>query len=354
VKAADQVPADGVGPVRIGIASGMPDVGWYLDWARLAEACGYDLIGYGDSQCLLPELHVALAATATVTSRALLCPTVTNPVTRHPAVTASAFGALQQLAGGRARYCVGTGDSATWLVHERPARVDQIAEHCRAFRALTSGQDADVGGKRFRLEWRPPPVPLWLAAEGPRMLRLAGEVADGVLMGNGLTEDVVRDNLDRVGKAAVAAGRDPGSIEPWFFAKMYICESEGQAWRDLAWTLAASAHHAFRFSLDDKFVPSEHRPALERLQAGYIGREHNGLAHAPAGNSELVTDNHLTEFLGPRFLLAGPPDRIRERIAELASWGATNLFTSAMFGDPFAYAEAIAEAVLAPLRAGRD
>src|SRR6516165_4204185 len=111
----------------------MPDLGRFLEWATLAESCGYDLIGYGDSQCLLPELHVALAATTTVTHRALLCPTVTNPITRHPAVTASAFGALQQLAGGRMRYCVGTGDSAAWLVGERPARVDQIAEHCRAF-----------------------------------------------------------------------------------------------------------------------------------------------------------------------------------------------------------------------------
>jgi hypothetical protein len=135
---------------------------------------------------------------------------------------------------------------------------------------------------------------------------------------------------------------------------MYICDSEEQAWRDLAWTLAASAHHAFRFSLDDKFVPSVHRPALERLQVGYVGREHNGLAHAPAHNARLVTDNHLTEFLGRRFLLAGPPGRIRQRIAELASWGAKNLFTSAMFGDPFAYAEAIAEGVLAPLRARQD
>jgi 5,10-methylenetetrahydromethanopterin reductase len=336
-------------PVRIGVATGFPDVRRYIEWAQLAESYGYDLLGYGDTQCLLPELHVALAATAGVTDRALLCPTVTNPLTRHPAVVASAFGALQQLAGGRVRYCVGTGDSAAWLIGERPASVDRIAEHCRAFAALIDGRSASVGGKEFRLEWSTPSVPLWLAAEGPRMLALAGELGDGVLMGNGLTEDVVRDNLRRVRQAAVDAGRDPDAIEPWFFAKIYVCPSEEAGWAELAWTLAASAHHAFRGNLDDRFVPSQFRAAIEGIGAGYAGAAHNGLAHPPDHNARLVTETGLTEFLGPRFLLAGPPARILERIEELASWGATNLLTSAMFGDPFRYTAQVAEEILGPL-----
>lgn len=335
--------------VRIGIATGMPDVNRYLEWARCAESYGYDLLGYGDTQCLLPELHVALTAAATGTDRVLLCPTVTNPITRHPAVAASAFGALQQLAGGRARYCVGTGDSAAWLIGRRPASVDGIAEHCRAFAALIAGGEAQVGDERFRLEWRPPHVPLWLAAEGPRMLRLAGELAEGVLMGNGLTEDVVTDNINRVRMGALEAGRDPDAIEAWFFAKIYLCDSEEQAWHDLAWTLAASAHHAFRHDLDDRFVPDAYRPAIEGIQAGYSGQAHNGLAHSPEHNARLVTDTGLTGFLGPRFLLAGPARRILERIEELAGWGATNLLTSAMFGDPFRYTAEVAQQILRPL-----
>jgi 5,10-methylenetetrahydromethanopterin reductase len=335
--------------VRIGIVTGMADVNQYVKWAQLAESSGYDLIGYGDTQCLLPELHVALAAAAGATNRTLLCPTVTNPITRHPAVVASAFGALQQLAGGRVRYCVGTGDSAAWLIGERPASVDKIAEHCRAFAALIAGDSACVGGKQFRLEWPAPPVPLWLAAEGPRMLRLAGELADGVLMGNGLTEDVVKDNLERVRRGALAAGRDPEAIEPWFFAKIYLCDSEEQAWHELAWTLAATAHHALRGDLADRFVPVEHRAAIAALGAGYSVQAHNGLTQSPEHNARLVTETGLTHFLGPRFLLAGPPARILERIEELASWGATNLLTSAIFGDPYRYTAQVAEQILRPL-----
>ena len=340
-------------PIRIGISSGFPDLRHYLDWAREADSLGYELLGYGDTQCLLPELNVALAATAGVTSRALLAPTVSNPVTRHPAVVASAFGGLQQIAEGRARYCVGTGDSAMSLIGERAARVDDLREHTLAVRALLTGEEAQWRGRSFRFEWPTPPVPVWIAAEGPRMLALAGEIGDGVLMGNGLTEEVVRDNLGRVAAAATAAGRDPADVEPWFFAKIYLCESEEQAWTELAWTLAATAHHAFAHRLDDRFVPPELHEPIRRLVSGYVGREHNGLAHPPVQNAALVTDNGLTEFLGRRFLIAGTPAQVRDRIEELASWGATNLFTPAMFGDPFAYAEAIARHVVEPLTSGR-
>jgi 5,10-methylenetetrahydromethanopterin reductase len=337
---------------RIGIAAGLPDVRQYMAWARSAESAGFRLLGHGDTQCLLPELHVSLAAMATATDRVLLCPTVTNPLTRHPAVAAAAFGTLQQLSGGRARFGIGTGDSAVTLLGERPARVDHVADYCRAFRALTTGNEADYRGRSFRLEWPAPEVPLWIAAEGPRMLKLAGELGDGVIMGNGLTEDVVRDNLRRVREAAVEAGRDPDAIEPWFFAKIYLCESEEQAWHDVAWTLAATANHAFQFTLDDKLVPPEHHAAIGRLRNGYASRAHNGLAHSPAANAALVIENGLTEYLGRRFLLAGPPARVLERIEELAAWGARNLLTSAIFGDPFEYTAQIAEHIVRPLRRG--
>jgi hypothetical protein len=136
------------------------------------------------------------------------------------------------------------------------------------------------------------------------------------------------------------------------YSKIFLCNTEEEGWRDLAWTLAASAHHAFRFTFDGKFVPREWHDALRELQRRYVVREHNNLARAGATNAALVIDSGLTDFLGPRFLLAGPPARIIERITEIASWGVTNFFTSGMFGDPFAYTREVAEVVIAPLRRG--
>jgi alkanesulfonate monooxygenase SsuD/methylene tetrahydromethanopterin reductase-like flavin-dependent oxidoreductase (luciferase family) len=340
-------PTDGL---RFGIAAACPDIASYVEWARLAESSGYDLLGYGDSQCLIPEMSVALAAMATVTTRARLCPTVSNPITRHPSVMFSAFGALQQLSAGRTCFCIGTGDSAALSIGARPATLAALAEYAAAFRSLSNGEEATYLGQRFRVEWDAPSVPLWIAGGGPRTLRLAGAIADGVLLGAGLSEAVVRDSIEQVRGAAIAAGRDPAGVEIWIFSKIYVCDDEEEAWRDLAWTLAASAHHAFRATLDGKFVPDRWRAPLARLQRDYVVREHDNLANAGSRNAELVVESGLTEFLGPRFLLAGPPARIVARIRELDSWGVTGFFTSAMFGDPFAYTRAVAEQVIAPLR----
>ena len=336
--------------LEFGIAAGLPNVDAYLDWAKLAEASGYDLLGYGDSQCLLPELCVALAAMATVTDRVVLCPTVSNPITRHPSVTASAFATLQQLSRGRTRFAMGSGDSAALSIGERPATVAALAQYAAAFNALVRGQEATYHGKRFRLEWAAPRVPLWFAAGGPKTLRLAGALADGVLLGTGLTEPVVRDAVQHVRVGAMEAGRDPNDVEIWMYSKIYLCDSEEQAWHELAWTLAASAHHAFRFTLDGKFVPPEWHDALQRLQRDYVVREHNNLAKSGSANAALVIESGLVNFLGPRFLLAGPAERIVARIEEIATWGVSGFFTSGMFGDPFEYTRAVAEQVVAPLR----
>jgi 5,10-methylenetetrahydromethanopterin reductase len=340
-----------MGALQFGVAAGCPDLATYVEWARVAEAAGFDLLGYGDSQCLIPELSVALAALAGATSRPLLCPTVSNPVTRHPTVAASAFAALQELSDGRTRFCLGSGDSAALSIGARPASLAELEAYATAVRGLTRGETVRYHGRDVRLEWRTRPVPVWIAAGGPRTMALAGRVADGVLLGAGLAEDVVRDAVGRVRGAAEQAGRDPDNVEIWIFSKIHLCESEEQAWDDLAWTLAASAHHAFRFTLEGKFVPERHTAALHALHEHYVVREHNNLANTGQTNAQLVRETGLTEFLGPRFLLAGPPARVHERILELASWGVTGFFTSAMFGAPIEATRRIGDEVIAPLRA---
>lgn len=188
-------------------------------------------------------------------------------------------------------------------------------------------------------------MPIWIAAEGPRMQDLAGRIGDGVIFTNGITEDVVKDNLRRVRAGAIAAGRHPDDVEPWFLVKPHFAASPEKAWHELAWTLSASANHAFRFSLEGKFVPPEHEAGLRRLMDGDASHQHN-VKSAGSHNAAIVTDNHLTEFLGKRFLLAGTSAQIVERIAEMADWGATNFIMPLIFGDAFEDAKRLAKEVL--------
>jgi 5,10-methylenetetrahydromethanopterin reductase len=332
--------------LRFGIAAMCASVPEYVEWARVAEAAGYELLGYGDSQNILPEAFVTMAAMADATERVRLCTTVSNPSTRHPTVAASGFGALQQLSGGRAVFGIGTGDSALAHVGLRRGRVDELAEYCQAFSALVRGEEATFRGATTRFRWDCPSVPLFIAAEGPRVMQLAGEIADGVIFGNGISDEVVRDNLERVTAAASGAGRDPGAVEPWFMIKLIISDRQEPAvWRDYAWTVAASANHAFRFTFAGKFVPEELEAPLERLMAGYRSMEHNQVS-AGEHNGALVNDNGLTDFLGARYLIAGTPEHIAGRLVALEDAGVRNVLVSSMWGDPLGETRRLADEVL--------
>jgi hypothetical protein len=83
--------------------------------------------------------------------------------------------------------------------------------------------------------------------------------------------------------------------------------------------------------------------------AGYASEQHN-VRDSGDHNARIVIEKGLTGFLGPRFLLAGTGPQIAARLGELASWGATNLILTILFGEPEEYARRLAAEVLAPLR----
>jgi 5,10-methylenetetrahydromethanopterin reductase len=338
---ADRSPA-GDPPVRLGIAGMLHRVDEQVQLARIAERAGFDLVGIGDTQSLIPEAFVTLTAMAAATTRIRLATTVANPVTRHVAVAAAGMAALQSASGGRALYGVGTGDSAVATLGLPWAGLDGLAAHGRAFRALVRGEAVDCGGYPVRLQWDVEPVPLLLAAGGPRTLRLAGAIADGVICGNGISEEVVRDNVALVAEGARAAGRDPAEVEIWSMAKILVADDEPAAWDRHAWTLAASANHTFRAGLAGKHVPPEHVAGLEAVRAGYDSRNHSQIDKGDV-HAQLVREAGLVEWLGRRFLVAGPPEHLRRRVADLASWGAPNLILTAIWGEPHRYTAEIGE-----------
>jgi 5,10-methylenetetrahydromethanopterin reductase len=274
---------------------------------------------------------------------------VTNPVTRHPAVTAGAMATLQQVSGGRAFLGIGTGDSSLLNIGERPARIDAFAAYCRAVKGLCAGEEVQWGDIPLRMQWRTAPVPLWIAAEGPRMLHLAGQIADGVILASGLTPEVITDTIARVRAGAESVGRSIDDLELWWLTKPYLSSTEEEGWHDLQWTLAGSANHAFKFTFEGKFVPDQLHEPLRELMRGYAADTHAKVAQG-SHNASLVERLGLTEFLGRRFTLCGPPERVIERLREAAAHGAANFLLTQMVADRIGFMHTLDEAVLAPLR----
>ena len=101
----------------------------FLEWVKLTDQLGYDILGIGDSQSLFRELYVSCALAAINTKRVRLGPRVSNPLTRHPAVTGGAIASVDELAPGRVFLGLGTGDSAILNLGLRPAKMAQMREY---------------------------------------------------------------------------------------------------------------------------------------------------------------------------------------------------------------------------------
>lgn len=327
------------------------DFDQYADTVQVGDEIGLDVIGHGDSQSLWQELYVSLTVAALNSTRARIGPLVTNPVTRHPTVTAAAMASLQKLSGGRAIVGIGGGDSAVLNIGERPAPIDEVAEYVTTVRQLTAGRPAQYHGKRVHVQWADRPVPVFMAAEGPRKLRLAGAIADGAVVSNGVTREVVQDTIRLVAEGARSAGRSPEDVEIWWLVNFAFAADEPSGVESLTWLLAAAADHVFRFSLNGKHVPQEHVEGVRALMANYSHDRHALVNENP--NGKLVDELGLRDWLARRFAITGSPEHCVERIREVAGYGATNLLVTQLVPDQIAFLHRLREQVLDPLGVSR-
>lgn len=298
--------------------------------ARLAEAVGFGLAGVADSQSVYRELYSTVALCGQATQRILVGPTVTNPVTRHAAIAASAAATLDEITGGRAILGIGSGDSALLNLGERPVGLATLRAYLQTVRALLSGHEVEYRGKRVRVAWPQRPVPIYLAAEGPKTLELAGELADGVIINLGLQPEILRDAIAHVHAGALRAGRDPASVELWVFVRVNVCDDIAAGLDEIKMELASNAHHVFRFTFDGKGVPAELVDAIRRVQRSYQPAQHELIGGA---NAAIVDDAVLFRYLAERFAVVGPPDVCAERLRAVAAAGVPNILFSGFVQD---------------------
>ncbi|MFI6586815.1 LLM class flavin-dependent oxidoreductase [Embleya sp. NPDC050493] len=330
--------------LSFGTGTTVKDFAAYPEWLRTAEGAGFDLLTTGDSQSLWADPFIALTVAAGHTSRARLAVTVSNPMTRHPAVVASCATALQQLSGGRFAYGISSGDSALRNIGVRPGTLAELADFVAAVRNMCAGRPATFGGADVALHWDHRPTPIWMAAEGPRTLRLAGRIADGVILSNSLTAEAYRRNLGLITEGAAEVGRDVAELEIWCMANLVPAPTERAGIDRIRSVLAGTANHVYRFTMAGKGVPAEIAPRLAALQAAYDSRHHASpdTAHV---NAELVDRYGLTDWLAARSTIAGPPEACVERLHEIAEAGITRLILSQFVPEPLAFMRLFADRI---------
>lgn len=288
------------------------------DVLRLARRCdelGYDGVWITDSSLLWREAHTLLGAIAATTERVSLGTAVTNPITRRLTVTAGAMLTLAELSGGRAVLGLSNGDSALRTEGLRPARVDELRAAIATLRRLLAGEEADAGGTvPCRVTYAEPGLgpPIYVAASGPRMLALAGEVADGVILMNGVSPDRLEAAVAVVRSAAAAAGRDPAAVRVVVWTACVTAASEAAAVDSVKYNVARAILRTMPGA-----VEAEVEACAQRLRAHYDYYEHG---RPDARFAELVPDE-----LVPLFALAGTPDQVRARAGALEALGVDEL-----------------------------
>ncbi len=180
-----------------------------IEIAVMAEELGYDFCLLAD-EGFMPDVYVTLGVVAQRTQRIRLGP-VTNGYTRHPAVTANAVATLDDLSGGRALAVLVAGGSMVLnpMGIPRDAPLTVMRETITVLRRLWRGEEVSWQGKRFTLQraqlhsQRACDIPLWLAVRGEKMLELAGQEADGVVL---VVKSDLRPALEIIAQAE--AGRE--------------------------------------------------------------------------------------------------------------------------------------------------
>jgi 5,10-methylenetetrahydromethanopterin reductase len=166
--------------------------------ARRAEQLGFDSVWFPDSQLLWRDVYATLTVVGGATERITLGTAVTNVDTRHPSVLASAIRTVQETAPGRFVLGVGAGDSALRPIGEPPTPGHRLRAKLDAVRTLLRGDEVDFGGGPLRLRDAAGACPVFMAANGPRNLALAGSIADGVIMLSGASTTALERGMVNV------------------------------------------------------------------------------------------------------------------------------------------------------------
>jgi 5,10-methylenetetrahydromethanopterin reductase len=337
--------------VRFGTGTTIRRFDEYRRWLNTAEGHGFDMLTCGDSQSLWAECFSMMTFAATLTTRPELAITVSNPMTRHPAVAASAAASVQQISGGRFHFGISSGDSALRNIGVRAATVDELEAYIVAVQGLTAGDTVDWNGTSLALHWLDDPVrvPVWIAAEGPRTQRLAGRVADGVILSNSLTKERLDVALEHLSVGAAEAGRRVEDIEIWHMCNLIFAPSEGEGIEGIRSVLAGTANHVYRFTLEGKGLPEDLKEPMRGLMGEYQSRHHaQPGSHNP--NNDLLDKYGLRDYLARQGTIAGPPEHCVERIQEVASIGATNLIVSQFISEQYEWMKMFSERVLPEFR----
>lgn len=285
---------------------------------RDSEAAGYSHLWITDSSMHARYVYAYLTLAALNSEQLIIGTGVTHPFTRHPGITVNAIATLDEISGGRAMLGVGAGDRPTSELGFSPARLAVMREMITVARRLMAGEKLNYNGSTFKLVdaeihyKERQRVPVYMACSGPRMLALAGELADGVIVQVGVFPEAIEYALQCVAEGAQRAGRSMDDIEVWVMACGMISPDRERARASsrsmAAWFAQTAPVYCELADLDPNII--------KRVQQAYSGGEF----HLAKDAAALVADKMVDLFT-----IGGTPAEAQTKIVRLADFDITGI-----------------------------
>ncbi len=309
-----------------------------VSMARQAEELGYGGVWIADSHSVMRDAYAVLSILATRTKSLTLAAGVTNTVTRHPVVLANSWATLQELSGGRAVCGIGVGESAVRNLGLRPEKLAVFEEKVRVIRALIRGETTEYEGRQVHMRWPAAvDVPLIMACSGPKSLRLAGRIADGVLFQVGSDPRLAQYALDNIRAGAEEAGRNFDDLKLYMRVACAVSDDRERARKEVEGYASVAANTVFR-TVPREYFDDQLYDELGRLMTEYDYAEHGSNT---SGHQQFLTDNILDAIA-----IACTPEEAVTRFRGLTDLGIDGFVWPANMPDPHPYIETFAERVI--------
>ncbi len=301
----------------------------YMEAAKHMDQGGYDRLWSVDSQMLWEDAYVYGAYALEHTTQIQFGSAVSNPITRHYSVSASAMATLGALYPGRAILGIGRGDSAVRTLGYRPMATGKIRAVLEKTKGLLRGETVEEEGEEVLLRWlrQENRVPLMYGATGPRNLAIGGAVADIVMLQVGTHPAAVSWAIKHVHAGARGASRNPDDVEISLLCGMWVSDDRKESRDASRWAASSAANHLEDVSRAGSGgdMPQELQDVLkvQRDQYDYY-----------AGHLDSTADHsgYLSDEMIDAFSINGPVDDCLEQIEVLRDLGVTEISAAYLNG----------------------
>ena len=314
-----------------------------VKFAQACEVAGFSGCGFNDAQMFFRDPYVVMAQVLQNTSTLRVHPALTCPGPRHTSVVASSAKTVQEFGPDRFELWLGRGNAAPRMVGLSQLRIGEMRDAILKIRAFMAGewgvyQPSEADSDRVRLHHGGGnPVPIYLAARGPRVTRLAGELCDGVLLTCPPTEDGIGQSRRWLSEGASRAGRSVSDVHEVVEMRCLVRDTRQAAVR--AWSpnlVPILARDAAKDWLSQRGIDYDIAPLKPKIQEVYaeLKTMYADVQHIedwPEGEKLAeVIPYELQEAMGDQMAVLGEPNQVATRMLELKRLGVNHIYMYAV------------------------